>query len=709
MNQLTRKHTIFLLLMLLLTARFMVAGWNRILLNSNSADGDQGAYLQLGLDVREQGHLTDGKRNPLYPVVLSTFARREWSYFTWAKIVNLAVGLVTLWSVYLVGRRLFHPAAGLLAAFLLSINIEFIMHSTFALAESLLVLTFLLAWFAMVRALQQPGRIRYWLAAGALAGLAYLAKGTGPLIALGFAATATLLYGPRVWLKRGLWSFIIGFALAALPLWLYNWLTFGSPVFNSAISNVMWMDSATEKYVADPATLPTLSSYFKDKSPAEAWERLWQGLVSMRYFFARLLWPTRSLTFDRFFQAGGVDLALALAVAALLAARRSLLPVAKTYRAALLLTGVLVAGFYLLFGWYLAISPFPIRFILPLAPMLFLLISAGLVGLAGKMVLAGDRLSFRAGLGIRLVVWAVLALPVGWAVVTGWLLARGSMQNAFAADAAFNTAIDQPLQWVETGHPADRPVTVMWGPTHMLPVWRHSHRLNLVRTPVAQAGSVEELEAFMDAGQVAYVVVDGEMVERLGRDNAAAWGIERLNDGRLQVNRFPDDWALGFAGPELPCRWCVFRRLTAPPAFERTEFVLDNSIVLFGYNVESGRFYPGGQVVVTLFWASAQPVAADYTVFTQLLGPDYRLHGQLDRRPLEGHWPTSRWQSPQKFVDKFVIPVDGDAPPGDYVLLVGLYNGATGERLPVTLSGQPVADNAIPLHRLTLESGADKR
>jgi hypothetical protein len=33
----------------------------------------------------------------------------------------------------------------------------------------------------------------------------------------------------------------------------------------------------------------------------------------------------------------------------------------------------MVLVFYFLFGWYIAISPFPIRFILPLAPVLFLL------------------------------------------------------------------------------------------------------------------------------------------------------------------------------------------------------------------------------------------------------------------------------------------------------------------------------------------------
>jgi hypothetical protein len=64
MNSVKLKNIIIISIMLLITARYLAAGWNRILRNSNSADGDQAAYLQLGLNVREHGQLTDGKRNP---------------------------------------------------------------------------------------------------------------------------------------------------------------------------------------------------------------------------------------------------------------------------------------------------------------------------------------------------------------------------------------------------------------------------------------------------------------------------------------------------------------------------------------------------------------------------------------------------------------------------------------------------------------------
>jgi hypothetical protein len=100
---------------------------------------------------------------------------------------------------------------------------------------------------------------------------------------------------------------------------------------------------------------------------------------------------------------------------------------------------------------------------------------------------------------------------------------------------------------------------------------------------------------------------------------------------------------------------------------------------------------------VTLHWRAQAPPEEDFTVFTQLLGPDFHLHGQLDQKPLNSLWPTSRWQPSQPLADPYTIQLSPAAPPGQYQLLVGMYQAQTGERLPVTQQGQPVPDNAIIL------------
>jgi hypothetical protein len=699
-ERLVALNALLVFIMLLMIGRFAIVGWNRILMNTNSADGDQGAYLQLGLDVREHGMLTDGKRNPLYPVLISIFAEREWRYFTWAKIMNLIVGLVTILALYAVGYRLFDKVTGILAAFLLSINMEFILHSTFALAEALLVLWVLLAWYAMVLALKRPDQARYWIIAGVLAGLAYLTKGTGLLIAACFVLTATLLYKPQVWGRSTFWGFVGSFFIIALPLWIYNWLTFGSPIYNSAINNVMWMGTAEEKYIADPAELPTIWSYTQEHSLAEIWNRLGRGLLNMRFFFAKLLWPTRSLAFDRFLLAGGLDVILALVAITLVVSWRFLLPIIKKNREILLFTAVLFIVFYVLFGWYLAIAPFPIRFLLVLAPILILLLSAGVVGLI-RRAWASPKIPQVAKLAGSVIVFLFALWVARWFTVTGLANAQAAQENPFVADTNFNEYNEQSLLWVRSGHSDQDSVSVLWGPSHNLPIWRHADFLHFFRTPLATE-TVGQLEAFLDSNNVTYVIADADMARRRP-DLADDLGISIAEGERLEVKNFPNGWALGLAIPDMPCRWCVFRRISADPPIVPTEYVFGESIRLIGYESQPDYVSPGGQLTVTLHWESLRSVTTDYTVFTQLLGPDLQLHGQMDQQPLSGHWPTSRWLPGQKYVDKFVIDVSETAPQGEYVLLVGLYDLGTGQRMPISLHGERVPDDAIALYSLRTE------
>ncbi|MCB0224079.1 MAG: hypothetical protein KDI02_10345, partial [Anaerolineae bacterium] len=93
-------------------------------------------------------------------------------------------------------------------------------------------------------------------------------------------------------------------------------------------------------------------------------------------------------------------------------------------------------------------------------------------------------------------------------------------------------------------------------------------------------------------------------------------------------------------------------------------------------------------------------------VFTQLLGPDFQLHGQLDHQPIDNLWPTTRWQPGERLADRYDIPIDPNAPPGSYQILVGMYNGQTGERLPVSQDGNPVPDNAIRLGEISVSAGS---
>jgi len=109
----------------------------------------------------------------------------------------------------------------------------------------------------------------------------------------------------------------------------------------------------------------------------------------------------------------------------------------------------------------------------------------------------------------------------------------------------------------------------------------------------------------------------------------------------------------------------------------------EDKILLTGLDFESGRLNPGENVNVTLTWQALTEIDEDYTIFVHLLGPDGRLHGQIDSWPVQGTYPTSAWPAGEKVTDRYSVKLNADAPPGAYRLEVGMYLLATNTRLSV--------------------------
>jgi len=121
-----------------------------------------------------------------------------------------------------------------------------------------------------------------------------------------------------------------------------------------------------------------------------------------------------------------------------------------------------------------------------------------------------------------------------------------------------------------------------------------------------------------------------------------------------------------------------------PSGIRRTPNVLfGNRIQLLGFDLKPGRVHPGEGLELTLFWRALAPVEADYTVFTHLTDDEERIWGQQDNPPRCNTYPTSRWQPGEIIADPFYIRVDENASPGDYTLMVGLYDPSSGHRLSV--------------------------
>jgi 4-amino-4-deoxy-L-arabinose transferase-like glycosyltransferase len=129
------------------------------------------------------------------------------------------------------------------------------------------------------------------------------------------------------------------------------------------------------------------------------------------------------------------------------------------------------------------------------------------------------------------------------------------------------------------------------------------------------------------------------------------------------------------------------------------------SLVGYDLNPPAGmRLVVGQTLNLTLYWQALRRPTRDFTVFTQLVGPDGRVHGQQDNQPQGGRYPTTAWDVAQMVIDRYALTVPDGAPRGQYRLLVGMYDLATGVRLPaVRANGTPLADDAIELTTLVVE------
>jgi hypothetical protein len=91
-----------------------------------------------------------------------------------------------------------------------------------------------------------------------------------------------------------------------------------------------------------------------------------------------------------------------------------------------------------------------------------------------------------------------------------------------------------------------------------------------------------------------------------------------------------------------------------------------------------------------------EPLAANLTVFLHLVNPQGERVAQTDSEPQEGALPTSFWERGEVVSDSAVVSVPDSLPPGDYRLVSGIYELATGQRLPVRdASGQPSGDSIV--------------
>ncbi len=140
-------------------------------------------------------------------------------------------------------------------------------------------------------------------------------------------------------------------------------------------------------------------------------------------------------------------------------------------------------------------------------------------------------------------------------------------------------------------------------------------------------------------------------------------------------------------------QWQALSPVTAPPAT-----VLDakfgEALVLNGVTVRESTIAADDVVDFNLYWHAIQPPDFDYAIFVHLLDASGNKVAQLDGQPHDrsGLLPFTAWVPGQLVVAPSQLTLPKTVAPGEYQLIVGLYNWQDGRRLPVAGANAQTGD-----------------
>jgi hypothetical protein len=169
-------------------------------------------------------------------------------------------------------------------------------------------------------------------------------------------------------------------------------------------------------------------------------------------------------------------------------------------------------------------------------------------------------------------------------------------------------------------------------------------------------------------------------------------------------------WTLALAGALFvvrpafapPHRYPASAPPTPPQPLSQATF--DDLITTLGYEVSPRSLEPGQTLEVALFLQAThpitEPVGEDYALALQLLSPvpgDDAALVNFNAIPGDGNYPTWAWQPDEVIVDRYRLQIPQRVEQAQsWRVTAILYRLSDGERLPVTVAGQP-ADGMLGL------------
>jgi hypothetical protein len=131
----------------------------------------------------------------------------------------------------------------------------------------------------------------------------------------------------------------------------------------------------------------------------------------------------------------------------------------------------------------------------------------------------------------------------------------------------------------------------------------------------------------------------------------------------------------------VPSTWPVYQPAAA------TEVDFGEIIALTGYDFDAQS------TELTLYWQALASPGRDYTLFIHLLDKSGAVVAQADAPPAHNAYPTGWWAAGETIAGTHRLPLTVDT----VAVRLGLYDPATGARLPIGASTLPVQDNSAEI------------
>jgi hypothetical protein len=318
-------------------------------------------------------------------------------------------------------------------------------------------------------------------------------------------------------------------------------------------------------------------------------------------------------------------------------------------------------------GFGLLTEPFA-KFLLVAVPAACLLLGQGLAAIpvpAG----AGRPLAARAAQGAMLVAWLAAA----------GILAAGtfrSLDNLYFNPAYFRDDYRAIARYLAEVHrPGDAIITIS---PNQVEVFGYYHRQG---APVYPLPDSRPLDPAATTGALEAIVAQHARLFVL------FWG-----EHQADPQGFVEGWLSQHAFKAGDAWYGQVRLATyaaAAPASEPQvglEARFGEHIRLEGFALAPARLAPGDILQVTLFWRADAALRERYKVFVHIYADaDQPPVAQMDGEPGSGLANTTSWTPGSRVADNHGVLLPPGLPPGNYQVMVGLYELFTEIRLPVTV------------------------